>query len=125
MGSFETLPNGVPRMLVAEFLTQMGPLSVVVVNAPTIQKTVEDKEEFCSDLDRVVSRISELAMVMGDFNAAIGESVQGVVGDHLLGGQTSDNWERLVSFASVNELCITNTFFPPKQIPQATWYPLM
>ena len=110
-------------MLVAEFLTQMGPLSVVVVHAPTNQSTVEDKEEFCSDLDRVVSRTSGLAMVMRDFNAAIGESVQGVVGDHLLGGQTSDNWGRLVSFASVNELSITNTFFPHEQIPQATWYP--
>ena len=62
-------------------------------------------------------------MVMGDFNAAIGKSVPGVVGNHLLGGQTSDNGERLVSFASVNGLCITNTFFPHKQIHQATWYP--
>ena len=56
-------------MLVTEFLTQMGPLSVVVVNAPTNQNKVEDKEEFYSDLDRVVSRTSGLAMVMGDFNA--------------------------------------------------------
>ena len=112
-----------PRMLVAEFLTQMGPLSVVVVYAPTNQSTVEDKEQFYSDLDGVVSRTSGLTMVMGDFNAAIGKSVPGVVGNHLIGGQTSDNGERLVSFASVNGLCITNTFFPHKQIHQATWYP--
>ena len=47
-----------PRMLVAEFLTQMGPLSVVVVYAPTNQSTVEDKEQFYFDLDGVVSRTS-------------------------------------------------------------------
>ena len=58
-----------PRMLVAEFLTLMGPLSVVVAYAPTSQNTVEDKEEFYSDLGRVVSRTSGLDMVMGDFNA--------------------------------------------------------
>ena len=72
-----------PQMLVAEFLTQMGPLSVVVVHAPTNQSTVEDKEQFYSDLDAVVSRASRLAMVMEDFDAVIGESVQGA-GNHLL-----------------------------------------
>ncbi len=55
-------------------------------------------------------------MVMGDFNAANGESVQGVVGDHRLGRQTSDNGVRLMSFASANGLCATNTLFPHKQI---------
>ncbi len=42
----------------------MGPLSVVVVYAPPDQSTVEDKEQFYSDLDRVVSRTNGLAMVM-------------------------------------------------------------
>ena len=91
--------------------------------APTNQSTVEDKEQFHSDLDGVVSRTNGLAMVMEDFNATIGESVQLVVGNHLLRGQTSENGERHISFASVNELCITNTFFPHKQIHQTTWYP--
>ena len=91
-----------PQMLVAEFLTQMRPLPVVVVYAPTNQSKVQ----IYSDLDGVVSRTSGLPMVIGDFNAAIGESVQGVtpctVGNHLLGGQTGDNGERLSSYASVN-----------------------
>ena len=51
-------------MLVAELLTQMRPLSVVVVYIPTNQSTVEDKEQFYSDIDGVVSRISGLAMVI-------------------------------------------------------------
>ena len=52
------------RMPVAEFLTQMRPLSVVVVYSPTNQSTVEDKKQFYSDLDGVVSRTSGLAMVI-------------------------------------------------------------
>ena len=65
-------------------------------------------------------------MVMGDFNATLGETVQGVVGPHGLGRQTSYNRNRLVAFASANGLCIANTIslhHPHKQIHQATWYP--
>ena len=46
-------------------------------------------------------------MVMGDFNAAISESIQGVVGPYRLSKVTNDNGERLVSFASANGMCVT------------------
>ena len=101
----------------------MGPLSIVVVYAPTNQSSVEDKEQFYSDLDTVMTRTGGLTIVMGDFNATLGESVLGVIGNHGLSRQTSDNGERLMSFASGNGLCIVNTLFPHKQIHQATWYP--
>ena len=42
---------------------------------------------------------------------------------HGLEKTTSDNGERLVSFAGGNSLCITYTFLPHKCIHQATWYP--
>ena len=53
---------------------------------------------------------------MGDFNAAINESVPGVAGTHALGNSTSDN-DYLVSFA--------NTFFKHKciHLAIATRYP--
>ena len=47
-------------------------------------------------------------MIMGDFNAAISESVPGVAGTHALGNSTSDNDYCFVSFA--------NTFFKHKRI---------
>ena len=50
--------------MVAEFLTEMRPLSVVVVYAATNQSIVEDKEQFYSDLDGVVSKTNGLAMVI-------------------------------------------------------------
>ena len=64
-----------------------------------------------------MANVNDLTMVMGDFNATLGETVQVVVG---LGRQTSDNGKRLVAFASVNGLYITNVIFPHKQIHQAT-----
>ena len=107
----------------AEFLTQAGPLLMIVAYAPTDQSSAEDKDQFYLDLDCIMTTANGLTMVMGDFNAAIGESVQGVVRCHGLAKRTSDNGKRLVSFASMHGLCITNTLFPHKQIHQATWYP--
>ena len=62
-------------------------------------------------------------MVLGDFNASVSEKVHGVVGPHGLECTSSDNGERLVSFACGNGLCLMNTYFGHKRIHQATWYP--
>ena len=60
---------------------------------------------------------------MGDFNAAISDSVEGMVGPHGLSRRTNDNGERLVSFTSSNDLTLTNSLFRHKRIHQASWYP--
>ena len=111
------------RVLTAEFLTQVGPLLIVVAYAPTDQDCAEMQDRFYSDLDCVMNNGNGLVMVMGDFNASVSEGVKGVVGPYGLGNRTSDNGERLVSFASTHGLCITNTFFPHKRIHTASWYP--
>ena len=46
-----------------------------------------------------------------------------MVGPHGLSRKTNDNGERLASFASSNDLTITNTLFPHKYIHQSSWYP--
>ena len=58
-----------------------------------------------------------LTIVIGDFNAAISDSVQGVTGPHGLSRRTNDNGDRLVSFASSNDLTITNTLFSAQTHP--------
>ena len=97
------------RIITAEFLTKVGPLLVVVVYAPNNQCSTEDKDHFYCDLRSVMTRANSLTIVMGDFNAAIGETVQGVVGPHGLWRLTTNNGERLVSFATSNGMCVTNT----------------
>ena len=91
-----------PRILTAEFLSKVGPRFVVVVYAHTEQSSTEDKDHFYCELESVMTRAKGLTMVMGDFNAAVGETVQGVVRPHRLGRKTNDNGERLVSFATSN-----------------------
>ena len=110
------------RTLTSEFLTKVDPLLVVVVHAPTDQSSTEDKDLFYLDLESVTTNANELVIVMGDFDSAISDCVEGVVGPHGL-SRTNDNGERLVSFASGNDLTITNSLFPHKRIHQASWYP--
>ena len=112
-----------PRDMTAEFLTQVGPLMIVVVYGLIDWDSNEEKDKFYEDISCVVSRGHGHVMVMGDFNASVSDKLHGVVGPYGLGSRASDNGERLVTFACANGLCVTNTFFPHKCIHQATWYP--
>ena len=91
--------------------------------APTDQSSTEDKDLFYSDLESVTANTNGLVIVMGDFNASISDSVECVVGPHGLSRRNNEIGERLVSFASSNDLTITNSLFPHKRIHQASWYP--
>ena len=86
-------------------------MSVIVVYAPTDHSSREDKDLFYRNLESALSRGNGLAIIMGEFNVTISETVQGVVGSHGLGRKATNNVERLVSFASTNGLCIMNTLF--------------
>ena len=48
----------------AEFVAQMGPLSVVVAYAPINQSSAEDREQFYSNLDMVMTRTIGLGDLM-------------------------------------------------------------
>ena len=47
---------------------------------PTDQSSTEDKDRFYLELEGVMANTNRLTIVMGDFNASISNSVQGVVG---------------------------------------------
>ena len=61
-------------------------------------------------------------MILGDFNASLGDSIAGVVGPHGLSKETGDNGRGLWTLPAHTK-CIPNTLFPHKAIHQPTWYP--
>ena len=69
-----------PRILKVEVLTRIGPMAILASYAPTNQTSEEVKEQFYADLEGVMTKTNGLTMVLGDFNASIGDSVPGVVG---------------------------------------------
>ena len=79
-----------------------------MVYAPTNQATEEVKDQFCTDLDRVMTKINGLT-VLGYFNASFGDSVPGVVAPHGQSKRTSEIGERLVEFASTPDVCYEHT----------------
>ena len=62
-------------------------------------------------------------IITGDMNAKVGNLVNGVgrvMGRHRL-GMVNDNGERLKEFCDFNEMVITGTVFPHKEIHKQTW----
>ena len=65
----------------------------------------------------------DLLIFTGEMNTKVGEEnwdYDEVMGKHGL-GQRNENGERLSEFCDMNELVITGTLFPPKNIHKATW----
>ena len=63
----------------------------------------------------------DLLIFTGDMNAKVGEEnwdYDKVMGKHGL-GQRNENGERLCDFCDMNELVITGTLLPPKNIHKA------
>ena len=71
---------------------------------------------------------SDHCIVVGDFNARVGSGLNSddwrdVCGVHGFGDRNSSGIE-LLSFAAINQLCISNTMFPKCDIFKRTWqYP--
>lgn len=64
-----------------------------------------------------------MLIVTGDMNAKVGydrEGYERVIGIHGM-GQRNDNGGRLCEICDMNELVITGTLFPHKDIHKATW----
>ena len=87
---------------------KLGPLLIVVAYAPTDQDCTEEKDQFHSDLDRVMSNGNRLAMVTGDFNASVSERMKR---DVCTTQNKETKGERPLSFASANGMRISNIFF--------------
>ena len=65
----------------------------------------------------------DLLVITGDLNAKVGSDVEGyerVMGKHGVGTR-NDNGEKLCDFCGMNDLVITGTIKPHKEIHKQTW----
>lgn len=103
-------------------------LHVFSCYAPTFAASREEKAKFYDDLQCALSQIPsrEMCVVLGDFNARVGSRLdsddewQNVRGPHGY-GETNEAGRDLLSFLSVNELAVCNTWFQKQSIHKATW----
>lgn len=111
------------RTLLLQINASPVPINIIQVYAPTADKTKEEVEEFYSEITNVYSRLPKhhLTVIMGDFNAKIGNGGEGeYVGPHGL-GERNESGDRLAIFAADKKAAILNTFFklPPRRL--YTW----
>ncbi|XP_055387849.1 craniofacial development protein 2-like [Condylostylus longicornis] len=98
-------------------------LNIIQVYAPTFDKSEEEVEDFYAEVTKVLklTRRHELNIIMGDFNAKVGdEKVENVCGNFGLGVRNCRG-DRLVQYCQEQNLRIMNTYFklPPRRL--YTW----
>ncbi len=108
---------------------QCSHLTLVSVYAPTLRSPQEIKDDFFADLQSVLDRVpaEDVVVLLGDWNARVGsrhgsqaDRWEGVLGKHSLGNMNEAGLF-LLSFCSMNNLSIVNTFFEKKDIYKQTW----
>jgi Endonuclease/Exonuclease/phosphatase family len=109
------------RIITARFNSVPVRTSVIQAYAPTATTAEDEVEEFYEKLQETLDTMpkGDIVLVMGDFNAKVGEGTDGgIVGRHGL-GERNVAGDKLVEFCAENELMISNTWF---QLPKRRLY---
>ena len=97
-------------------------IRVVQVYAPTSLSSQEELDEFYDDLyTEMKYKKAHFNIIMGDFNAKIGNGDEECVGNFGYGIR-NDRGDDLINFAIANKLKIMNTFFKKKSNKRWTWH---
>ena len=99
--------------------------TIIQVYAPTAMAAEEEQEAFYLDLQGTIDTTprGDILVIMGDFNAKVGEDRNGweeVVGKYGLGVR-NEAGERMLEFCDSNELRIMNTWFEQPKRRLYTW----
>jgi len=97
--------------------------SIIQVYAPTSDHDDTQIEQFYEDLDNTLKQLksSDIKIVMGDFNAKVGqERISNVVGPYGI-GVMNERGERLVEWCTENNFTVMNTWFDNHPRRKWTW----
>lgn len=98
-------------------------LNIIQIYAPTLDKPENEVDQLYKEIKELMGLVkkSEGLIIMGDFNAKVGQGrVEDVVGDFGLGDR-NNRGDKLIQFCQEEKLVITNTWFklPPRRL--YTW----
>lgn len=105
-------PRGLSeRIMVCRLSTDGGFVTVIAAYAPTLTSSPESKDHFYEPLNETVREVrsDDRLLILGDFNARVGQSVTSwpdCLGHHGI-GSINENGQRLFEFCSRNLLCVT------------------
>lgn len=111
------------RVALLQLNAQGRQLNIIQVYAPTGDKVIEEVEEFYKDVETAMkqTKSKDITIVLGDFNAKVGKSLQNeCVGSFGL-GERNDRGDRLLQFCQEHKTVLTNTFFKLPKRRLYTW----
>lgn len=98
-------------------------ISIIQAYAPTERSDDTEIQKFYNDLKKAHTLADEKIIVLGDFNAKIGQpkkEEKPVMGQYGL-GQRNERGERLLEYAFEHRLAIINTYFKKRPNRRWTW----
>ncbi|XP_051917827.1 uncharacterized protein LOC127598188 [Hippocampus zosterae] len=106
-------------------LCQSQSLVIISAYAPTLDASEEAKESFYAALRGLILRVNprDKLLVLGDFNARVGQDHQlwgGILGKEGV-GNCNENGELLLVLCAETEMVITNTLFRMANKRKTTW----
>ena len=111
------------RVMVVKLKGTPADINIIEAYAPTSTSTEDSLEDFYHDLDKAISvcKSSEMKVVMGDFNARIGEGrYNQIVGPHGLGAR-NDRGDTMMEWCERTELIVINIWFKQHKRRLFTW----
>lgn len=121
-----SLPKGINDCLITLKLPLSGKKATIIsAYAPTMINSEEIKTKFYDDLEVITAATdsSDKLMIIGDFNARVGndhQSWNGVIGAHGI-GKCNSNGILLLKTCSEFDLLITNTIFQLPKHKRTSW----
>lgn len=113
------------RMSMIRLKGQFYNITIINVHAPSEDKDDNTKNTFYNKLDKAVGKVPkfDMRLIIGDFNGKIGKEIiyQPIIGKHSIHPETSNNGTRMIELAAANNLKISSTYFPHKNIHKQTW----
>ncbi|KAL0831750.1 hypothetical protein ABMA28_001292 [Loxostege sticticalis] len=116
--------NGVSeRVAILKLKFGDEPLTLIQTYAPTENATEDEICKFYDDLRNAQEVQDKIVLVMGDFNAKIGQpkKCENLVMGSFGYGKRNERGDRLIKYACEQKLSIMNTFFKKKQSRRWTW----
>ncbi|KHN87561.1 Craniofacial development protein 2, partial [Toxocara canis] len=103
-------------------IAKIATLKIIVVHAPTSASDDEEIERFYDKLEEIVRRKSTFTIILGDFNAKLGEreGSEQYIGNFGL-GKRNERGRRLADFAESAKLYVMNSFFTRNPGSCCTW----
>lgn len=104
------------RIIAVSINTGNQKLNVISIYAPEDNKPQQEREGFYDQLQDTIESITpnETTIILGDFNARIGNDIIPGIKQRFNEDVTNDNGELMINLCTINELRINNTFFNHK-----------